>query len=92
MEFRCKRRWFQFRLQTVFAAMTIAAVQCAVCLPALRDWNNQREEEVKNTNSQSIKLQSFQCFPYTAPRRPHSTASTTTRKSDLRGVAPAKSN
>ena len=27
-----------FSLRTLFLAMTILAVQCAVCLPALRQW------------------------------------------------------
>jgi hypothetical protein len=36
-----KRRWFQFSLRTLFLAMTILAVQCAVCFPALKEWQAQ---------------------------------------------------
>ena len=32
------RRRFQFRLRTLFVVVTIVAVQCAVCLPAYREW------------------------------------------------------
>jgi hypothetical protein len=32
------RRRFQFRLRTLFVVLTIVAVQCAVCLPGLRQW------------------------------------------------------
>ena len=32
------RRRFQFRLRTLFFAAAIVAVQCAVCLPMLREW------------------------------------------------------
>jgi hypothetical protein len=33
-----KRRRFQFRLRTLFLAATIVAVQCAVCLSMLKEW------------------------------------------------------
>jgi hypothetical protein len=33
---------FQFRLRTLFVIVTFVAVQCAVCLPALREWQHQR--------------------------------------------------
>jgi hypothetical protein len=33
-----KRRCFQFRLRTLFLIVAIAAVQCGVCLPMLREW------------------------------------------------------
>jgi hypothetical protein len=37
------RRRFQFCLRTLFVAVTIVAVQRAVCLPALKEWQLQRE-------------------------------------------------
>jgi hypothetical protein len=40
---KCKRRWFQFRLRTLLAVVAIVAVQCAVCLPMLREWRAARE-------------------------------------------------
>ena len=36
-----KRHWFQFSLRTLFVAMTILALQCAVCFPALKEWQAQ---------------------------------------------------
>jgi hypothetical protein len=33
---------FQFRLRTLFVFTTIAAVQCAFCLPMLRKWEARR--------------------------------------------------
>jgi hypothetical protein len=33
-----KRGRFQFSLRTLFVVATIIAVQCAVCLPMLREW------------------------------------------------------
>jgi hypothetical protein len=36
-------RRYQFRLGTWFVASTILAVQCAVCFPALKEWQRQRE-------------------------------------------------
>jgi hypothetical protein len=42
-----RHRRFQFRLWTLFVVTTIAAVQCAVCLPPLRDWQqNQRGDPI----------------------------------------------
>jgi hypothetical protein len=39
-----KRRWFQFSLRTLLlVVVTIAAVQCAVCLPMLREWQERVE-------------------------------------------------
>jgi hypothetical protein len=32
-----KRRWFQFSLRTLFVIVATLAVQCAVCLPKLRE-------------------------------------------------------
>jgi hypothetical protein len=37
------RRRFQFRLRTLFVIATIVAVQCAVCLPMLKEWEARRE-------------------------------------------------
>jgi hypothetical protein len=37
------RRRFQFRLRTLMLLAAILAVQCAVCLPALREWQAQKE-------------------------------------------------
>jgi hypothetical protein len=37
-----KRRWFQFSLRTLFVVTTIVAVQCAVCLPALKEWQSRK--------------------------------------------------
>jgi hypothetical protein len=34
---------FQFRLRTLLLLVTILAVQCAVCLPMLREWRKQNE-------------------------------------------------
>jgi hypothetical protein len=42
MEENLPRR-FQFRLRTLFVVAAIVAVQCAVCLPMLRDWEARRE-------------------------------------------------
>jgi hypothetical protein len=42
---RC--RPFQFRLRTFILIVAIAAVQCAVCLPMLREWQSRRELERK---------------------------------------------
>ena len=38
-----KRRWFQFSLRTLMVVMAIVAVQCAVCLPMLREWKERDE-------------------------------------------------
>ena len=40
-----KRRWFQFSLRTLMLAVTIIAVQCGVCVPMLREWQQTRQEE-----------------------------------------------
>jgi hypothetical protein len=37
-----KRRWFQFNLRALFVVVAIVAVQCAVCLPIVREWREQR--------------------------------------------------
>ena len=37
-----RRRRFQFRLRTLFVIVTILAVECAVCLPMLREWEANR--------------------------------------------------
>jgi hypothetical protein len=47
-----KRRWFQFSLRTLIVVMAIVAVQCAVCLPMLREWKERdeyRRELVRRT-------------------------------------------
>ena len=47
-----KRRWFQFSLRTLMVVMAIVAVQCAVCLPMLREWKERdeyRRELVRRT-------------------------------------------
>jgi hypothetical protein len=41
-----KRHWFQFSLRTLLLAIAIVAVQCAVCLPMLREWQ-QRKQNIK---------------------------------------------
>jgi hypothetical protein len=38
-----QRRWCQFSLRTLFVILTIVAVQSAVCLPMLREWQSRRE-------------------------------------------------
>lgn len=38
-------RRFEFRLRTLFVIMTILAVECAMCLPMLREW--QRQEQLR---------------------------------------------
>lgn len=35
----------RFRLRTLFLIMTIVAVQCAVCLPALKEWQERKAIE-----------------------------------------------
>ena len=40
-----KRRWFQFSLRTLFAVAPIVAVQCAVCLPALKECQQQKQSD-----------------------------------------------
>jgi hypothetical protein len=42
-----KRRWFQFSLRTVIVVVTIVSVQCAVCLPMLREWQQRRQQEAE---------------------------------------------
>lgn len=37
------RRRFQFRLRTLFLVMTTVAVQCAVCLPGVKEWEKQEQ-------------------------------------------------
>jgi hypothetical protein len=37
-----KRRWFQFSLRSVLILVTIVSVQCAVCLPMVREWQRRR--------------------------------------------------
>ena len=54
-----KRRWFQFSLRTLLAVVTIVAVDCAVCLPILKE--SQRREAVRRIvatmgNAQSHRL------------------------------------
>ena len=49
---KLKRRRFQFRLRTLIVVMAIVAVQCAVCLPMLREWKERdeyRRELVRRT-------------------------------------------
>jgi hypothetical protein len=46
------RRRFQFRLRTVFLIVAIVAIECAVCLPMLREWKERdeyRREQVRRT-------------------------------------------
>jgi hypothetical protein len=40
---KCNRRLAQFRLRTLMLLTAIVAVQCAVCLPALKEWQAQNE-------------------------------------------------
>jgi hypothetical protein len=42
-----KRRWFQFSLRTLLVVVTIIAVQCAVCLPLLREWQQRRQRDAE---------------------------------------------
>jgi len=37
------RRRFQFRLRTLILFTAIVAVQCAVCLPALKEWQAKKD-------------------------------------------------
>jgi hypothetical protein len=37
------RRRFQFSLWTLFVAVAIVAVQCAVCLPILKEWQDRQQ-------------------------------------------------
>jgi hypothetical protein len=41
------RRRFQFRLRTVMLLAAIVAVQCAVCLPMLKEWQAQDDAPAK---------------------------------------------
>ena len=41
-----KRRWIQFSLRTIFVITTIVAVQCAVCLPMLRERQKKSTSEL----------------------------------------------
>jgi hypothetical protein len=50
------RRRFQFRLRTLFVGLTIVAIQCAVCLPALKEW---RAQEVERKRRESVPVFSF---------------------------------
>jgi Tfp pilus assembly protein FimT len=53
-----KRRRFQFRLRTLMLIAAIVAVQCAVCFPALKRWQKQREvEEALQELIATIELQ-----------------------------------
>ena len=38
-----KRRWYQFSLRTLMIIVTIAAVESAVCLPMVREWQERIE-------------------------------------------------
>jgi hypothetical protein len=38
-----KRRWFQFSLRTLMIVVTSVSVECAVCLPMLREWEANRQ-------------------------------------------------
>jgi hypothetical protein len=40
-----KRRWFQFSLRTLFVVVATLAVECAVCLPMLREWQKSQQRE-----------------------------------------------
>ncbi|HEY2147010.1 MAG TPA: hypothetical protein VGH32_03680 [Pirellulales bacterium] len=41
---------FQFRLRTLLLIVIIVAVQCAVCFPALRDWQEQKRRRIEEKN------------------------------------------
>jgi hypothetical protein len=47
MEAKRKRRWYQFRLRTLFVVLAIVAVQCAVCVPALKQWQRRRQNDIQ---------------------------------------------
>jgi hypothetical protein len=50
-----KRRRLQFSLRTLFVVVTILAVECAVCLPMLREWEANRkwqERQAEHITSQ----------------------------------------
>ncbi len=51
---------FQFRLRTLMLIVAIVAVQCAVCLPALKEWQRieqwrRIEEALQPTSGGSIR-------------------------------------
>jgi hypothetical protein len=46
------RRRFQFRLRTVFVVVTIVAVQCAACVPTLKEW--QRLQQVRGQRLEAV--------------------------------------
>src|SRR5665213_3508425 len=39
---------FQFRLRTLLVVVTIVAVQCAVCLPMLREWQESQTPQAQS--------------------------------------------
>jgi Tfp pilus assembly protein FimT len=49
-----KRRWFQYSLRSLLIVVAIAAVQCAVCLPLLREWQQRRQQQADS--EELIKL------------------------------------
>jgi hypothetical protein len=51
---RRKRRRFQFRLRTLSVIVAIVAVQCAVCLLMLREWQRQSEEVERHERVRAI--------------------------------------
>jgi hypothetical protein len=52
-----KRRWFQFSLRTLVIGVTIVAVQCAVCVPMVEEWqeSQQREFAKRQTIERAIR-------------------------------------
>jgi hypothetical protein len=61
------RRRFQFRLRMLFIAMTILAVQCAVCLPMLKEWKAQEPRRASYRQQLQLMLQSQGAKPRIVP-------------------------
>jgi hypothetical protein len=49
-------RRFQFRLRTLFVVMTILAIQYGVCIPAIKEWQHQRERETEERALSEVYL------------------------------------
>lgn len=48
------RRRFQFHVRTLFVVATVVAVQCATCLPMLREWQERQRQAADRTENFSF--------------------------------------
>jgi hypothetical protein len=87
---------FQFRLRTLILFTAIVAVQCAVCLPALKEWQAQKDLPKWTDAGGTGTIGPFQttigCTFYRFVRRrdgrmihvlPHAVASSATKPQDV---------